>query len=461
MCIIVSVKKSTKVASKSKTPVSKAKTTKVTKSPKITEKAGNVVVKPKRGSTSLDITPNPNSFYNLITGELPDISTRPQDLIKLNTGYVSVCLNKNAQTISNIPIKLYFNQSSSSIKSTAHKSVSELDFEYLKRTVNTPIVKALETSSDVIEIVEHPILDLLSKVNPTMSYIDLVMMTQKYLGILGNAYVRIEFDKETGLPSALYPLLAEYVTPIATGSKTGRITDYKYTAGKKPKTFKAKEIIHFINVTPGSTLLGVGELEQVLSPVNRYNYYNSFETYINANYGRADFIIAYNNKMSKKDLDESFRQWKKRLGGANKGNPIVSAGNFEIKNTGLPPKDMSWIKGRENCILEISNIFGIPESLLKLNSSNLASANTSTFQYYTFTCFPKLAQYLSTLNDKLLTAYSQQGMFLWYDSRIPTDRVSNSAMVVEQLAAGIISREEARSQLGYTQEMQDTQEGSG
>lgn len=465
MCIIVSVKKSTKVTSKSKTPVSKAKTTKttkVTKSPKITEKAGNVIIKPKRGSTSLEITPNPNSFYNLITGELPDISKRPKDLIALNTGYVAISNNKNASTIANVPVKLYFNQSSSSIKSTAHKAVSDFDFKHIKKSFNSPVIKQMENASDIVEIVEHPLLDLLSVINNSMNYVDFVSMEQEYLGLIGNAYTLVKYNKDSGLPSSLYPLLSENVVVVADNGGLGKVVSYKYANGKKTKEYKAQDVIHFLNYSPGSNLLGKGELEQVLSPVARYNYYDAFESYVNANYGRADFIIAYQNKMSKKDLDEAYRQWKKRLGGKNIGSPVVSAGNFEIKNTGLSPKDMQWTTGRRAAILEIINAYGIPESMVKLNSSNLASAMVATNQYYLFTVFPKLAKFLAKLNETLVPMYNQSGLFLWYDSRIPTNAVAQSQMILAQLAAQVITVEEARQQLGYDpNEIQSAQEGSG
>ena len=451
-----------KVSSKKST---KSKSSKSSKS-KTTTKAGSVIVKP-RGSkdSALSITPSANSFdafFNIITNDKSAISYSPAELVRLNTGYVSVCNNKNSATIANVPVKLYYNMPSSSIKSTQHKKVSYLEFKNLKSTLSSPIAKQLQTESDIVEIVEHPVLDLLSVINNSMNYVDFVSFIQIYLGLIGNAYVKINFDSTTGLPSSLDPLLAEYVTPIADNAKHGKISGYKYTAGKKTRTYAAKEIIHFLNYSAGSRLIGVGELEQCINAVTRYNTYDAFETAINKNYGRPDYLISYRNKINKKDLDEIYKQITKRLGGSNKGSAIVTSGEIDVKNLGFAPKEMSWLQGRKSCIQEICNSFGLPESFVALNSSNLASALTASNEYARYLVFPKAAKMLAKLNEKLLPFYKTDGLFLWYDSLIRPDAVTNSQMIVEQFNSGLIDRNEARQELGYDPSpLQAAQSGEG
>jgi len=460
--------KSTKSKSTSAAP--KSRTTKATKAK--TTKAGNLAVKPKRGTSgsTLPITPAPwsdLSTYSIMTGEKPYTVSAPKDLVKLGaTGYVSIANNKNASTISNVPVKLYFNQSSSSIKSTAHKSVSSFDFNHIKKSFNSPIVKQMENSSDIVEIVEHPLLDLLSIINNAMNYVDFVSLEQLYLGLIGNAYCRIEFNKDNGLPSSLHPLVSEDVTPVADNGGLGKIVEYKYVTGNKKKIFKAKDIIHFINYSPAGcskgNLMGVGELESVVDPQTRYNFYNAAESYFNKNLNRPDTVWVQKNKVSQKDLNEFYKQLYKRIGGSNMGKPIVTNGDIDLHVLSMPPKEMQWVQGRRSAVLEIINAFGIPGAMVKLNSSNLASAMVATSQYYRFTVFPKLAKFVAKLNETLVPKYAQPGLFLWYDSRVPVDAVSNSTMVLAQLDAGVISVEEARQELGYDPDpLQSAQEGSG
>ena len=435
-------------------------------STKTTTKAGRVAVKP-RGSkdSALSITPSANSFdafFNIITNDKSAISYSPAELVRLNTGYVSICCGKNANTLANIPVKLYYNSPSSSIKSTQHKKVSLSQFNYIKSSCTHKAVAQLETENDIVEIVEHPILDLLSVINNQQNYVDFVSFIQQYLGLIGNAYVKINFDSNSGLPKSLDPLLSEYTTIIADDPKHGKISGYKYTAGKKPKTFSPKEIIHFCNYSPGSRLIGVGELEQCINAVTRYNYYDEFESCINRNYGVPDWLMFYKNKVNKKDLDEIHKQIMKRLGGTNKGSPIVASGDIEVKNLGFSPKDMSWVNGRKSCIQEVANSFQVPESMLFLNSSNLASALTASTEYHRHCIFPKMSKFVAKLNETLIPLYKADGLFLWYSDFIRPDMISNSAIVVEQFNAGLIDRNEARVQLGYSPSpIQSAQQGEG
>lgn len=433
-------------------------------STKTTTKAGRVAVKPRGGSSNIPVSysGDVSSIISLITGDKLQITYSPADLVKLNKGYVAICNNKNSATIANVPVKLYYNSPASSIKSTQHKRVSNSQFNHIKNTCTNKAVAQLETQNDIVEIVEHPILDLLSVINNQMNYVDFVSFIQQYLGLIGNGYVKINLDSNTNLPKSLDPLLSEYVTPVADNAIHGKISGYKYTAGSKPRTFSAKEIIHFINYTPGSRLIGVGELEQCINAVTRYNYYDEFESCINRNYGRPDYLISYKNKISKKDLDEVYKQLYKRLGGSEKGKPVVTSGDLDVKELGFAPKDMSWMQGRKSSVLEIANSFGVPESMIALNSSNLASALTATNEYFRHSIFPKMSQFIAKLNEVLVPMYAQPGLFLWYDGFIKPDAVTNSTMVVEQFNAGLIDREEARQQLGLDPDpIQSSQEGSG
>jgi phage portal protein BeeE len=150
------------------------------------------------------------------------------------------------------------------------------------------------------------------------------------------------------------------------------------------------------------------------------------------------------------------------LGGIEKGKPIVTSGDLDVKELGFAPKDMSWMHGRKSSILEIANSFGVPESMIALNSSNLASALTATNEYFRHSIFPKMSKFIAKLNEVLVPMYGQPGLFLWYDGFIKPDAVTNSSMVVEQFNAGLIDRREARQFLGLDPDpIQSSQEGSG
>lgn len=88
----------------------------------------------------------------------------PKQLLAYNTGWVYTCNNRNATTLSTIPIKLYYkNKSGSEVKYFKSKSLTGKQIKYIERTTQKAI------SSEVVEIENHPVIDLLHCPNPRMN----------------------------------------------------------------------------------------------------------------------------------------------------------------------------------------------------------------------------------------------------------------------------------------------------
>lgn len=375
-----------------------------------------------------------------------------KDLINLNKGWVYVANNKNALQVASTPIKLYYDKSKKTNKKlfTPNKQVKAH-----KSIVNKLITKQNTNVNNIVEIEDHPFLNLLKNINPYMNYTDFAFLIHSYLGLIGNAFVKIELDN-IGLPSALYVLNSEYIT-IIKSKNNNEIIGYKYDDSATKITYEPKEIIHFVNYAPGNTILGRGELESCLNAVLRYNYYDQYENGLNANNACPSFAVMYKN-LSESEKNDVYKSWFKRFGGpANAGKPIITS-DAEVKMLGFAPKDMEYGQGREWARQEILAAFGVPDSLVVLNASNLASAKSATSHYMKYTIIPKLSQYCEKLNEKLLPLYDEN-LYCWYEVSLESDPAEQSTILSTYVNSRILTIDEAREQLGLsTMEVKEDKE---
>lgn len=361
----------------------------------------------------------------------------PQTLLNYDTGWVSVCNRKNASTCASLPIKLYY-KATEMPKLTPYKKLKSLpkhlDIE-------------LKANEEVIEIIEHPLLKLFDNINETLNYFDWCELNFLYLGLLGNSYNEIVYEND--IPVALNPLLAEYITPVASGAKQGTISKYIYKVDNVNKEFAPKDILHFANYMPGNTLIGVGELEKCLSAQERYCYYDNFEKALGNNNGRPDMAVGYKGKLLEKDLKDLYKAWNKKFAGVqNSGKVVITDGEYEIKNLNFSPRELQFQVGREWSRQEIIAAYGVPKSLVTSDDINMANSVMGLRQYYKNTIFPKMVKFCSKINEQL-TPLFDKNLYVWFSEIEIEDPEVKRKSSIELYNAGIIDKNEARNINGF------------
>jgi len=373
-------------------------------------------------SANIQQSSTPIQPYQLISNNYSITCHTPRTLVAQNNHWVNVCVNKTSNIIATIEPKLYYQNKSG------------------KKVLNGKQIK-----DDLVEIIDHPILNILKKVNPSLNYTDFISLIQQYLQLIGNAYVYLK--KNNNNLVELYPLLAEYVTIIL--DTQGQISKYKY---ENPYTNKEiiygkDEIIHFSNYQAGNLISGRGELEGCIAAVERYNYYDISEVYTSKNMARPDFIVSFKQNLSEKEQRDITNAFFKKFGTSkNIGKPLVTS-ECSIIPIGFAPKDMDYQNGRNWARNEIINSFGVPESIVSLNSSNYASAQVSNYQYFTYTIIPKLRKMYEKINEVIMPMYDDK-LFLWFEENIEVDPEIQARILTTYKNAGVMQTNEIREKLG-------------
>jgi HK97 family phage portal protein len=400
-----------------------------------------------------------NTTTELITQAPAVVSRDPLYLLNNQKGVVYACQSKNAAAVSLANFKLYTVEKSNKKlgKWVQKKSLTKQEKLYIKQVKNN-ITKSLSENDEIVEIVDHPFLDLIYNVNDRYDKQSLFEQTENYLGILGNCYWYIERD-EDGLPKGLDILPTEYIS-IELDSNN-KITGYILNYHNKITKYDKKDIIHFKNTIAGTfskiiynntqpltNLYGMGNIESVRDEIALLNQINQYELTLFENMGRPDFVVSYKGKLQEKEKKELFKAWNKLFAGVrNSGKVQISDGDFDIKELGFSPRDLAYENGKKYLRDTICNAFGVPVDLIDTSNSNRATSQIALEQYYQFTIIPKLRKIEETITQNLLTNYDNT-LFMVYDNLIKEDSKLQAEINDIYLKNGVLTIDEVRATMG-------------
>lgn len=388
------------------------------------------------------------------------LQNNPEALIALNKGYVWTCNRINSSTVASCKYKL-FTTSTKGQKSlgdwisTAY--MTNRQKQWIKQSVNHQNIR---TATEIIEIVDHPFLDLMEAVANTVDSFTLLEITEQYLGLIGNAFWYVRKDG-SGQPIDIEVLPAEYV--MVKMDVDNKIIGYREQINGTGyrREFEKDEILHFKQPAPGAFrriainldaptgLYGMGSLEACLDEARLMESINTYEKALMDNNGRPDFVVKYmNGQLEEKQMLKLTKQWNQIFRGfKNAGKVSIMDNQFEIQEMGFNPKDMQYLEGKKWLRTSISNAFGVQETFLSTENANRASSETSIEQYYRFTILPKLRRMQEVINSVLLPMYDDN-LWMCFDDPVPENYDAVIRKETADISLGIISINELRVSRG-------------
>ena len=373
--------------------------------------------------------------------------------LRLMTGYVYAAVMMNARSIAAQPLRLYASVEARGTKQFPTKSVSKSVQRYLKGDgLMRPAKSAMlgsNTGGDVVEIYDHPILDLLNKVSPFYDGYNFNILRKTFLQVTGNEYLH-PIMGPMGYPVEIWVMPSQYVKIKPTRDER-LIEGYEY--GQQPNNafFEPDEVLHNRVPDPNDPLYGRGWVAAASDAAGLLQSMDGYEKHLFANQARPDWGI-----FLKETLNET--QWNRMIayldqnlrGNRNSGRPYIFEGGSDARPLQFSPRDLSFSEGENRKVEVIAAVSGVPVTLLKANDPNLASAQVGFASYMRDTIHPYLVADAEFLNQSLLPLFGglADGLFLAYDNPVQEDEQLISGIMQSQVASGIRTINEARSELG-------------
>ena len=316
------------------------------------------------------------------------------------------------------------------------------------------------------EVDEHPLLDLMYSPNPTQGQVEFFASLYSYLLISGNSYI-LESGAENAPPIELYTLRPDRIR--IKGSQTAIPKAYDYMIGGQiansyevdPATGNSK-VKHIKLFNPLDDYYGLSPIQSAATDIDQHNLANKHNVNLLQNGARPSGAVVFKPKdetgaqiqLSDTQRNQLMSDLTQRFSGTgNAGKPMLLEGDFDWKEMGLSTKDMDFIQLKNMSAKDIALIFGVPSQLIGIPDaqtySNFAEAKLAL---YNETIIPLLDRIQSDLNEWLVPRFGDDLEIRYDIDSIPAmaeQRTRVFESVTQGVQNGILTRNEAREQLGY------------
>ena len=323
------------------------------------------------------------------------------------------------------------------------------------------------------EIDSHPLLDLLNNPSPNFGQVEFFQAVYAYLLISGNSYI-LQNGPDTGEPQELYPLRPDRIRiqPAQMGNLPsaynymlgGKIVE-SYQVDRKTGQSKVKHIKLF---NPLDDYYGLSPIMAASMDIDQHNLSNKHNVALLQNGARPSGAVVFKPKdetggdvqLTDSQRNQILSDLNQRFQGPNNaGRPLLLEGDFDWKSMGMSPKDMDFTSLKNFSARDIALVYGVPSQLVGVPDSqtysNLAEARLAL---YTETVLPLMDRIQSDMNEWLTPQFGDD-LKLHYDIDSIPAMAEQRRRVFESVTSGvqngILTRNEAREQLGY-----DTMDGA-
>jgi len=375
-------------------------------------------------------------------------------LMERFNGWVYASAMINARAIASQTLKLYTIKPKNGAKAiTATKSVSNQKQMHLRGELESKpssFVQRKAIQGDIIEVLDHPVLELLDNPSPEMDGYTLTIQRMLNLQLTGNAYLHPIISETLGVPIELWNMQSDLVTIIPDGTMD-LVEGYVY--GKLPTTtdFRRDEVLHEKQPNPSDPFYGVGWVEKAITAVDLLASMDKYEQDVLDNQARPDWMVMVKDHLTDSQYQRLMQQIDRELGGRKSGSrPFIFENGVSASPMNFSPQDLAFDSGEMRKIEVISAISGVPVTMLKANDPNLASSREGSMNHLRNTVIPYLTLDEGFLNRQLLPMFGQyaENLFVAYDDPITQDRQIQASIDASDISAGIRTRNEVRLERG-------------
>jgi HK97 family phage portal protein len=303
------------------------------------------------------------------------------------------------------------------------------------------------------EISEHPLLDLLTRPNPSGSGRALFESLYGFLEVAGNAY--LEAVALDGNIRELHVLRPDRIRAVP--GPDGWPESYDYAVNGSSLRLPGTAVLHLKLFHPLDDHYGLSPLEAAARAVDTHNAANAWNKAMLDNAARPSGALVFRGPDGTGNLSgEQYLRLKKELeesyqGAHNAGRPMVLEGGLDWKEMGMSPQAMQFIETKNMAAREIALAFGVPPMLLGIPGdntfANFAEANRT---FWRQTVLPLVGRTAEALSHFLAPHFGGGRLRLDFDSdRIEALSLEREALWKRIGNADFLTTDEKRAAVGY------------
>jgi HK97 family phage portal protein len=360
------------------------------------------------------------------------------------------CSNINAEAVASVRPGVYRRVKPRQKLAWASAKVDRYKRDHLRTAAGMHARKMAAGMDDVEEITDfdHPLVALLSKVNPMMNGFEFMYAMQISYEVCGVGYCFVV--KQGGVPVQLWPLQPQYVRAVP--GKGNLIARYEYGRNDEvEETFGPDEVVALKNWSLLDPYHGYGPLQAMLPDVDLTETITEFRRSVLDRACQPGLIVTgrFGSEAERSSLEAKLNA--KHAGAKKAGRSLVANVDPEkFKIEKWEPggdKTLGYITDEDKLRDKVAAITGVPRALLTAEDLPLANVKTGVPIHQIYTVRPRVQRIEDTLNERVVPLFGDDQVFVAFDECVDRDEEAQSRTAVAEYAGGLRMRNEARAVL--------------
>lgn len=296
----------------------------------------------------------------------------------------------------------------------------------------------LKLFKDGEEIFEHEVLDLINKVNPTMTKHQLFEATQGFKDLDGNAYWYLARDGANGdgKIQEIYLLKPDKVKIIIDKTNPLKVAGYLFTQPDgQVIPFAPENILHHKNFDPRAPYpfphKGMGIVEASAFAIDTDNSARDWNLNFFKNSARPDGLLITDGEgaMDPEEFKRLKEEWQEEHGGAGNSHKLsILSGGLKYQELTRNQRDMDFVAQRTFSRDEILALFRVPKTIIGITDDvNRANADATVYVFALRTIKPLMQKIVDTLNEFLLPNWKDENLRFEFITPVTEDRTAKTA----------------------------------
>lgn len=266
------------------------------------------------------------------------------------------------------------------------------------------------TRAGVVKPVTVPeLVKLMEDPNANSTWWEMIYLTTMWLKLVGNAYwYKANARADGSRPTMLQPINPGCVRVVCFEG-TSRIRGYIVSARGESVALEPHEVIHFKRPHPNDAVLGLGDIEAGMEPVDDALRQAATRA-SNAKNGSTPssiLVLKGNAPASESEWEKIKRKWDAQYAGSkNSGKMGFLAGDWQHFVLGMSPQAMQALEHRRQTTEELFHLHGVPLSVAGVkDAANYATAEIDMARFRSQTVLPMVRLIGEALTSDLVRGY--------------------------------------------------------
>lgn len=335
-------------------------------------------------------------------------------LVRRYQGDVYSCVSLISSELSAQKLRLYIKKNGSKPLKTKTIKLHQSQASRVKSSQFSSLTDEVE------EVVEHPFIEMMRKVNPFWNASDLLEAYSVYISLTGMFFAYI-VKNDFGVPVELWPLPPERMHAVK--NQDTLISYWEYWNGSERIRFETDEIWYQRTFSPLDQVYGFSALMGTIKAADLSSKIWEYEYNLLNNRAVPDLLVSVDGPLNETNQDRIFKSWKNRYGGNNIGSTAIIGDGVKVEKLSFTPDEMGHVVGSDKARDRICNAFRVPKQLLTSDDVNRANLDGGIYSFQRFCIKPILLKLEQSINQNIIPLYDDSGAFFCaFDENVPEDK---------------------------------------